>query len=116
MKITIDDIPPSLNSIIFMAKKHWGAYYGYKKKWKDKVHACISDDSVLFKEPVIITITYFFGNKHKHDFDNYSGKFILDGLSGKVIEDDSSKQITELRIRFNYDKDNPRTEVDIKKG
>lgn len=61
----------------------------------------------------IVTLTYYFKTRHRRDPDNYSGKFILDGLvKSKVIEDDNFSNI-ELRLNGNYDKGNPRTEISV---
>ena len=64
----------------------------------------------------VVEITYYFGTKHKRDPDNYSGKFILDGLvDAGVLADDSFANI-ELRLKSRYDKDNERTEIKIWEG
>lgn len=61
----------------------------------------------------MIKITYYFRTKTRHDPDNYSGKFILDGLvKAGVITDDSFNNIN-LILSGKYDKDNPRTEIEV---
>ena len=45
--------------------------------------------------------------------DNYSGKFILDGLVSAGIIQDDSFQCIDLRLKADYDKKNPRTEVEV---
>ena len=57
---------------------------------------------------VSVSIVFYFGDKRKHDIDNYN-KILLDALSGIVWEDD--EQITELHINKEYDKENPRVEL-----
>lgn len=60
-----------------------------------------------------ITITYYFPTRARHDADNFAGKFLLDGLTKSgVIVDDDLKHITTT-IRGEYDKENPRTEIEI---
>ena len=60
-----------------------------------------------------VKITYHFRTKIRHDPDNYSGKFILDGLvKAEIIADDSFNNIN-LILSGKYDKDNPRTEIEI---
>ena len=60
-----------------------------------------------------VTITYFFPTRARHDADNYSGKYLLDGLTiAGVIVDDDLKHISTT-IRGEYDKDNPRTEIEV---
>lgn len=55
----------------------------------------------------------FFRTRQRHDPDNYNGKFILDGLrEAGIIEDDSFKNV-ELQLCGSYDKENPRTEIEV---
>lgn len=113
MKIIINDIPPSNNK--FMGNSNsYHIYGGIKKQWAILVKLAVGRDKP--KTPIeksIVTITYYFGNRRRHDPDNYSGKLILDGmvLAG-VIADDSFNNIS-LRLEANYDKENPRTEIEI---
>ena len=61
----------------------------------------------------VVRITYFFRTRQRHDPDNYNGKFILDGLrEAGIIEDDSFKNV-ELQLCGSYDKENPRTEIEV---
>ena len=58
-------------------------------------------------------ITYYFGDKRRRDPSNYD-KAILDGLVlADIIEDDSYEVIQEFTTVGSYDKDNPRTEIEI---
>lgn len=83
--------------------------------WEWLVRQSVGKDKP--KKPLkksIVTLTYYFKTRHRRDPDNYSGKFILDGLvKAKVIEDDSFNNI-ELQLNGKYDKDNPRTEIEVK--
>lgn len=92
-------------------------YQDEKRKWEWLVRAAVGKlrpDKPL--KDVIVVLTYYFKTKHRRDPDNYSGKFILDGLvKSKVIEDDSFDCIN-LQIKGKYDKDNPRTEIEILEG
>jgi crossover junction endodeoxyribonuclease RusA len=58
-----------------------------------------------------MAIHLYFGDKRKRDIDCYL-KILLDALTGIVYEDDS--QINILHVFKHLDKDNPRTEIDIK--
>lgn len=61
----------------------------------------------------VVRITYFFRTRQRHDPDNYNGKFILDGLrEAGIIEDDSFLNV-ELQLCGSYDKENPRTEIEV---
>lgn len=59
-----------------------------------------------------IKFVMYFPTKARHDPDNYSPKFIMDGLteSGFIIDDDG-KHIKSLTLVCEYDKDYPRTEI-----
>lgn len=104
--INIDDVPPNLNAIIFKAKRHWGIYASMKKAWKNTVNKSIDQKWVPFFKPVTISITYFFEDKRTRDIDNYTAKFIMDGLTKKdnpdkyLIQDDSEKFVTDVHIRL----------------
>ena len=66
-----------------------------------------------FAVPVVVTVTYFFKDKRRRDFDNFVPKFVLDGLVGTVLADDDQSHVAELRIRFDQDSKKPRTEVTL---
>lgn len=115
LKYIINDIPPSNNK--YMGKGRKGSNFEYqdeKRKWEWLVRAAVGNlrpDKPL--KDVLVVLTYYFATKHRRDPDNYSGKFILDGLvKSKVIEDDSFSCI-DLKIEGKYDKENPRTEIEI---
>ena len=57
-----------------------------------------------------LTATLYFGDKRTHDVDNYS-KLLLDACTGLLWEDD--KQVMEMTVRKDYDKKNPRIEIEI---
>ncbi len=115
MKYVINDIPPSNNKYMGRGSKgHNFVYQDDKKMWAWLVSAAVGriKPRTPYKKS-IVTITYYFKTKHRRDPDNYSGKFILDGLvKAKVIEDDSFSNI-QLRLKGSYDKDKPRTEIEI---
>lgn len=60
--------------------------------------------------PITARFTLYFSRKGKHDIDNFS-KLLLDALTGVVWEDDS--QIEELHIKKDFDRSNPRIEIEI---
>lgn len=115
IKYIIKDIPPSNNKYIGTGGKGKNFKYQEEKRvWEWLVRQAVGKDKpkTPFKKS-IITLTYFFKTKHRRDPDNYSGKFILDGLvKSKVIEDDSFSCI-ELLVKGYHDKANPRTEITI---
>lgn len=109
---------PSLNEILNM---HWAK----RSEVRDACHFSIieattwmrplqPDKNGIFKKKVIITLRYFFPTKAKHDYNNYSGKYIFDALVKEgIIADDSDKEIAEMHIEFGHDKNNPHTEIII---
>ena len=90
-------------------------YQREKKRWARDIKFTVGKDKpkTPYKKALVI-LTYYFKTKHRRDPDNYSGKFILDGLvNAGVIADDSFSNI-ELNLKGGYDKENPRTEINIK--
>ena len=58
--------------------------------------------------------TMFFPTKARHDPDNQSPKFIMDGLTeAGLIVDDDGKHIKSLTLICDYDSTYPRTEIEI---
>lgn len=110
MKIIIPEIPPSLNK--YAGRENAWEYRQEKQKWIRLMRAyCRKQTNPINK--AIVTITYYFPTRIRHDPDNYSGKMIMDGLVDRgVIVDDSFDHV-ELRLRGEYDKDNPRTEIEV---
>ncbi len=87
-----------------------------KQKWKDFIIYWINDlglQNRKFDNFEMIFTTYM-PNKRRIDCDNTVPKFILDGFSesGFIVDDDSS-HLKSLTLRVRYDKDNPRTEIEI---
>lgn len=111
MKYIIDDIPPSNNK--FKGRENHWEYRGLKKQWEQLVLYKCRPKSKTPYENVIVKITYYFPTRIRHDPDNYNGVFILDGLvKAGILKDDSFNCIT-LLLEGDYDKQNPRTEIEI---
>lgn len=115
MKYIIKNIPPSNNKYIGTGGRGKNFQYQEEKRmWEWLVRQSVGKDKPKkpFKQS-IVTLTYYFKTRHKRDPDNYSGKFILDGLvKSKVIKDDSFDNI-KLLLEGEYDKENPRTEISV---
>lgn len=111
MKYYIPFIPPSLNK--FAGRNNAWEYREEKNKWKDLCQIyCRPKPKVPIEKSEVI-ITFFFGNKCRHDADNYQ-KMLLDGLvSAGIIQDDDFEHIT-VTCKGKYDKENPRTKIEIK--
>lgn len=90
------------------------AYQEEKKKWAWLIRKSLGKTYIKHpKENAVVRIRYYFKDRRRRDPDNYSGKFILDGLvHAGVLADDSFNNI-ELILRGGYDKENPRTEIEI---
>ena len=116
LKIVVDDIPPSNNRFMGKGsiKQQAHIYQDIKRQWAMFIRAAVGRKKPIHPiEKAIVKITYYFPNLIRRDPDNYSGKFILDGLvNAGVLIDDSFKNI-ELILEGKLDRDNPRTEIKI---
>lgn len=114
VKLVISEIPPSNNK--YMGKSAKGFHFTYqeeKQRWAWLVRAAVKRKPQKPFKKARVRITYYFPDRRRRDPDNYSGKFILDGLTGAgVIEDDSFSNI-RLELRGGHDKNNPRTEIEL---
>lgn len=116
IKLTIPEIPPSNNEFMGRGSRKYQAftYQDEKKKWEWLVKAAIKDKPKKPLQKAEVKIIYYFKTHHRRDPDNYSGKFILDGLtSAGIIQDDSFANI-DLVLRGRVDKENPRTEIYVR--
>lgn len=112
MKITIPEIPPSLNK--YAGRLNGWEYRAEKQRWIGLMRTYCKKQKPMDK--AIVTITYYFPTRHRHDPDNYNGKMLMDGLTDRgVIADDSFDHV-ELRLRGAHDPKNPRTEIDIEEA
>lgn len=112
LKYIIKAIPPSNNQ--FIGRNERWKYQEVKKQWADLINIVCRPKPKKPLQKAVVTIAYYFKDKRRRDPDNYSGKMILDGLvRADILQDDSFNNI-DLLLRGNYDKDNPRTEIEIK--
>ena len=114
MKFIIPSIPPSYNQ--YAGRNNSWDYRNTKKEWTDLVFYCCKPKPPKPLSNATITLTYYFESKRRHDPDNYAGKMILDGLTRAGIITDDSFDCIELVLKGNYDKNNPRTEIEIKEN
>lgn len=88
-----------------------------KQKWKDFIVWFVDNQGYtnLRIDKCEITQTIYYPNNRRHDTDNSTPKFILDGLvqSGMIVDDDSS-HILRLTLQCKTDIKHPRTELMIK--
>lgn len=114
LKIIIDAIPPSLNK--YLGNSHnFNDYRREKEAWQWRVSAALPPEARnrLRWKRSRVSITYYFPDNIKRDPDNYSGKFLLDGLrAAGVIADDSFKNV-KLELEGAVDPKRPRTEIEV---
>jgi len=114
--LTVNSIPPSWNKIMRM---HWAERSEIQENWDmavmiSKREAVQQELKRLPYRKCEIEICYHFKNKRSRDYDNYSGKFILDALKhNQVIVDDNSKVVTKLSHSFS-ESDQDKTIIFIK--
>lgn len=104
---------PSINIWFIMKRPQMNAL---KQKWKEFIIWWINDMGYQNKllEKFEMTFTVYFSTKRRHDLDNQVPKFILDGfVESQFIVDDDEHHLISLTYKSGYDKDNPRTEIEI---
>ena len=109
MKITLP-LPPSANAYW----RHVGSRVLLSKSAREYRAACEFASAVQWKGVplagrVRIHADVFFGDL-RGDLDNRA-KQLLDGIRGRVYEDD--KQVWDLRLVRHLDRDNPRVELTV---
>ena len=113
-KYRIEGIPPSSNR--YSGRKNCWEYRKDKKEWMRAVwYACRT--AARPQRPVersVVRIKYYFKDKRRRDPDNYSGKFLQDGLvAAGIIADDSFSHIRlELSAEFGCGADATEIEVE----
>lgn len=112
IKFTLLDLPPSLNE--------WQNLHPMKKAQRKKqvehdvYYASYNQRPVKPFHRAKVTIRIFFPVKRRRDERNYDCKWLIDGLVvAKIIEDDNIDVIGRPDIIPDYDKDNPRVEIEI---
>jgi Holliday junction resolvase RusA-like endonuclease len=116
IKLTIPGIPPSLNK---WSRMHWAQASSIKKQWEQDIYYLSSDQRYKHREKLPLTqakvrIRFFFKTHANRDIDNMNQKFLLDGLvKAGILADDNTKVIGQVEIIPEYDKHNPRVEVEI---
>lgn len=103
----------SINKWFIMMRPQMNAL---KQSWKDFWVWWIKDlglENSKF-ENFTLTSTVFMPTRRRCDPDNTVIKFFLDGMvEGGLIIDDDGKHLKALTLKTDYDKDNPRTELDF---
>ena len=88
-----------------------------KQRWKDFIVWFVEDQgySNLHIEKCELSFSTYYSTHRRHDVDNSTPKFIIDGLveSGFIV-DDSSEHITKITLECLVDTNRPRTEIIVK--
>lgn len=88
-----------------------------KQRWKDFMVWFVEDQgytNLRIKQCEMI-FTAYYGNNRRHDVDNTTPKFIIDGMvRAGLVEDDDSGHIRSLTLKCGVDTERPRTEIVIK--
>ena len=111
LKYIISKIPPSNNKYIGQDKR-W-EYQEAKKEWAQIVRYTCRPAPPEPIRKAVVEIVYYFPDRRRRDPDNYSGKFLLDGLTRAGIIADDSFDCIKLQLGADFDKENPRTEIII---
>ena len=104
---------PSLNVWMVLPRIQMNAL---KQKWKDFIVFWINDLGLQNKrcDDFEMTFTTYMPTRRRIDPDNTVEKFVLDGFTeAGLIVDDDGNHLKALTLKTGYDKDNPRTEIDI---
>ena len=114
MKIVLKGVPPSLNQT--SGRQNPWSYRSNKRAWTEAVQlACKAAPGrpVAPYTKALVRIDYYFSSARRHDADNYSGKYLLDGLTrAGVIADDDLAHISTA-IHGHVDRQRPRTEITV---
>jgi hypothetical protein len=112
VKFTLYDLPPSLND--------WQNLHAMEKTRRKKqierdvYYASYNQRPPEPYEKAHIRITIFFPVKRLRDNLNYPCKELIDGIvKAKIIKDDNIDVIGRPDVILEYDKKNPRVEIEV---
>lgn len=112
MKFVIEEVPPTENQ--FRGRANVWAYRSEKQRWTQMVFwACKIAPHEKITGRATVKITYYFKGFQRRDADNYSGKFILDGIVKAGILADDSFQHIDLVLRGVFGNKTARTEIEV---
>lgn len=107
-------IHPSMN--VYFSMKNRMQKNDLKQKWKEFTIWLVEELGLTGRGLDSFEMDYcvYMPTKRRFDLDNLSPKFLCDGFteSGFIVDDDCS-HLKKLTIHGGYDKDNPRTEINI---
>lgn len=108
---SIPTVPPSLNK--FAGRKNEWAYRAQKQEMESLVYAYCRPTPPEPIEKAVVTLTFHFKTRQRHDPDNYAGgsKPILDGLVKSGIILDDSFDCIDLCVKQGEPDKNGRTDI-----
>jgi len=112
INFTLYDLPPSLNDwqnlhVMEKARRK-------KQVEHDVYYASYNQRPPKPYEKAKVKITIFFLTKRRRDERNFDAKWLIDSLIvAKLIKDDNVDVIGRPEIVLDYDKNNPRVEVEV---
>ena len=116
MKLVIMGTLPGRNEAENAARTHWTKGRDFKRRWTDYVaYQTVGQCTATLNRPAKARVTFYEPNQ-KRDQDNVmSGlKYICDGLvAAGIIKGDSPRHLRFESVRVEYDRDNPRIEVEL---
>lgn len=101
---------PSLNT---WTNWHWAKKAEEKEAWVEEIGWLGKKFGNPQLENALVEIIYYFETNRRRDKDNYTPKFIMDGLTAAGLIDDDNDDNIFLNWKLKVDKDNPRTEIKI---
>jgi crossover junction endodeoxyribonuclease RusA len=116
IKLIIPEIPPSNNKYMGNSNSHH-IYRKEKEKWAEIIMWEVKSQlkKIDAFQKAVVKLKYFFKDSRRRDPDNYSGKFILDGLVKAGVLVDDSFDCIKLELESEVDKKNPRIEIEIRR-
>lgn len=116
MKLIIKGTLPGRNEAENAARTHWTKGRDFKRTWTDYVaYQALGQCAAPFEGIAKASVT-FYEPRQKRDKDNViSGlKYLCDGLvKAGVLKGDSPRYLRFESVRVEYDRDNPRIEVEL---
>jgi Holliday junction resolvase RusA-like endonuclease len=98
---TVEDIPPSLNTVFTM---HWIKRRALQEYWNHLILSHWNDlGKPVFLNPVKLNYVLKFGTKRARDYDNYIGgtKFVTDALKRTFFFRDDAGWLRGINVEFN---------------
>lgn len=99
-------VPPSNNKYIGNGGQSKNLeYQAEKRQWAGYINIFCRPKPPKALDKAKVTLHYFFKDNRRRDPDNYSGKFILDGLVRAGILQDDSFAVIDLELKADKDTD-----------